>query len=56
MSKMTSLCNSGQMYTPNAECRRRKKHESVLVIFCIIITWIYNILPKILTAESMVCG
>ena len=32
---------------PNVERRTRKKHESVLVISCIILTWIYGKLPKI---------
>ena len=36
-----------QLYTPNVERRTRKKHESVLVISCIILTWIYGKLPKI---------
>ena len=35
------------MYTPNVECRTRKKHEFCLVIFFIILTWIYSKLPKI---------
>ena len=36
-----------QLYMPNVERRTRKKHESVLVISCIILTWIYGKLPKI---------
>ena len=26
-------------YTPNVECGMRKEYESILVIFCIILTW-----------------
>ena len=36
-----------QMYSPNVECKTRKWHESFLVIFCIILTWIYSKLTKI---------
>ena len=36
-----------RIYTPNVKCRTRKKHESILVIFCFILTWVYCKLPKI---------
>ena len=34
---------------PNVEfwMWKKTKHESILVIFCIILTWIYGKLPKI---------
>ena len=46
-----------QMYSPNVECKTRKWHESFLVIFCVILTWIYSKLTKIqkTTEKCPVC-
>ena len=40
----------------NVKCRtRKKKPESILVVFCIILAWIYGKLPKIPKITKKCC-